>query len=91
MWLIKCIADLVLLGYYMVILMPTFLFMGQVVVRGLRARRPIIPSPMHMDKLEWWTRGVQPTSPLEAKDPSIDGALCSQLHEWRFNMVTGQP
>lgn len=61
----------------------------EVVLHGCRARVSFLPAKEGMDRLEWFSRAVTPNGIEDANDSSIDGALVTHAHEWRFNMKTG--
>ncbi|KAI5074323.1 hypothetical protein GOP47_0010284 [Adiantum capillus-veneris] len=62
----------------------------EVILHGCRARRSLLMGPCDMNPIEWFARGIDDTLVDESsRDPSIDGALFSTIHEWRFNLQTG--
>ncbi|KAJ7544296.1 hypothetical protein O6H91_09G073100 [Diphasiastrum complanatum] len=65
---------------------------NDVILHGFRSKISFFPSPPNMNKKEWFGRAITPMSPRGTvlEDPWIDGALLMHLHEWRFNMVTGE-
>jgi carotenoid cleavage dioxygenase-like enzyme len=56
----------------------------------MRSRSIGLTPPRGMSAKEYFVRGITPSQPETVDDPLLDGGLIVNLHEWRFNLTTGE-